>query len=119
MSSRWNSGNAIKNFSWGFALTRRRLINPTPDKSSRTGQGGFQAPFAGKVPEGKGENEMTKQMFAKTAALLQNANAAGNLNDAGLRNLAEAFAEVFAEKNTRFNREKFLTACGVGESDHA
>jgi hypothetical protein len=63
---------------------------------------------------------MTRKHFEAIAALLNNANLAvvdenGNPQAADIvvADLCNATADYFASENPRFDRAKFLTACGL------
>lgn len=63
---------------------------------------------------------MTKKHFEAIAALLANANLAvvdehGNPQaaDIVMADLCYAMADTFAAENPRFDRHRFLTACGL------
>lgn len=63
---------------------------------------------------------MTKRHFIAIAALLENANLAvvdeyGNPQAADIvtADLCDAMASYFASENPRFDRQRFLTACGL------
>ena len=56
----------------------------------------------------------TREHFEKIASLLSAANSDSALDDGArtvLHNLAESFADIFAESNERFSRKAFIGAC--------
>lgn len=60
---------------------------------------------------------MTKKHFEAIAALLANANLAVVDERGGadivMRDLCDSMADYFDSENPRFDRDKFLTACGL------
>lgn len=62
---------------------------------------------------------MTRKHFEAIALIIKNAripNAAAGFDDgfdAGVEDVATSLADYFAGENPRFDREKFLTACGI------
>jgi hypothetical protein len=67
----------------------------------------------------------TKQHFELIARIIARATInARHTNHCGaecfaceLRYLAQDFASVFGEENSRFNRDRFMQACGLGDQD--
>lgn len=53
---------------------------------------------------------MTRKHFELVASILADAD----LDPAALATVAQDFAEAFKNENPRFDRTKFLVACGVG-----
>jgi hypothetical protein len=54
---------------------------------------------------------MSKKDYEAVARILSDSRA---ISDAALPYLAEKFADWFADDNPRFDRERFLKACGLG-----
>jgi len=58
----------------------------------------------------------TKEHFEKVASALSVANSDSAIDDGArtvLHNLAERFADIFAESNERFSRKAFIAACNA------
>lgn len=55
---------------------------------------------------------MTRKDYELVAEQLRFAWARGELTQEGLNNLAEGLADGFKRDNQRFDRERFLNACG-------
>lgn len=55
---------------------------------------------------------MTRKHFEAIAALLDRERSLNNGGDGSVFAIAEAMADLFAKENPRFDRDKFLTACG-------
>ena len=57
---------------------------------------------------------MTRKDYIQTASILN--EQLGSLEDGEiLKDAAEAFADMFARDNARFDRERFLKACGLND----
>lgn len=56
---------------------------------------------------------MTKKHFEAIAQLFRETYTEGEVEKETVRNLAERMAAMFARENPRFDRNKFLTACGL------
>lgn len=56
---------------------------------------------------------MTKTHFEATASLIRGTYTETEGEADVVKNLAERMAAMFARENPRFDREKFLTACGL------
>ena len=57
----------------------------------------------------------TKATYEMVASILATAEENSEISDPERAMLADRFAERFAGDNPRFDRERFLTACGVRE----
>ncbi len=55
---------------------------------------------------------MTKRLFVATAAILK-AQVDAGITPVVIRPIAQEFADLFADNNPNFDRERFLAACGV------
>ena len=55
---------------------------------------------------------MTRKNYVRAAEILSGLNANG-FEVSGYEELCNAFADMFAADNSRFDRERFLTACGL------
>lgn len=60
---------------------------------------------------------MTKKHFIAIAAAIwvELQQTKSTLEDRAIENMARRLCAVFAEENPRFDRAKFLAACGVSE----
>jgi hypothetical protein len=56
---------------------------------------------------------MTKTHFEATASLIRGTYTETEGEADVVKNLAERMAAMFARENPRFDRDKFLTACGL------
>lgn len=55
---------------------------------------------------------MTKKHYEAIAVILKSFNS-GLLTNVCIKPMAKHLAEYFEQENPRFNRDKFLTACGI------
>ena len=61
---------------------------------------------------------MSRRNYVAVAAIIADEVAAyptDPIAQTVIRNFAERMADTFEEDNARFDRERFLTACGLGE----
>lgn len=56
---------------------------------------------------------MTKQDYEKIARVIRDASVSGALPEGVAEYFALEFAKLFKQDNARFNKNRFLDACGV------
>lgn len=56
---------------------------------------------------------MSRKHYRKMAEIIRNMTTGDAATDAALHRMAEELCIMFAQDNPRFNRIKFLAACGI------